>query len=52
MKYRARGLYFDPYFDLAKNPDLLEPPPFIVPPLSVKQCAGSSSTYSATSTVL
>jgi hypothetical protein len=40
MRRRAAGVYFYPYFQLAKNPDLLKHPAFIVPPLSVKKFGG------------
>jgi len=40
MQHRASGVYFYPYFQLAQNPDLLQYPSFIVPPLSVKKFGG------------
>jgi hypothetical protein len=40
MRHRATGVYFYPYFQLAQNPDLLEYPAFIVPPLSIKKFGG------------
>ena len=41
MQHRATGVYFYPYFQLAQNPDLLQYPSFIVPPLSVRSSADS-----------
>jgi hypothetical protein len=40
MRYRAKGLLWYPYFHLAENPDLLDSPAFIVPPLSAKEYPG------------
>ena len=40
MQHRAAGVSFYPYFQLAKNPDLLTYPSFIVPPLSTKRFSG------------
>ena len=40
MRHRATAVYFYPYFQLAQNPDLLQYPSFIVPPLSVKKFGG------------
>lgn len=40
MQHRAAGVRFYPYFQLAKNPDLLKYPSFIVPPLSTKRFSG------------
>jgi hypothetical protein len=40
MQYRATGVYFYPYFQLAQNPDLLQYPSFIVPPLAIKKFGG------------
>lgn len=40
MQHRATGVCYYPYFALAKNPDLLAYPSFIVPPLSTKRFSG------------
>jgi hypothetical protein len=41
MRHRAPGVFYYPYFRLARNPDLLKHLlPFIVPPLSIKKFRG------------
>ena len=40
MRHRARGVYYYPYFRIAQNPELVNHPCFIVPPLSSKKFSG------------